>query len=252
MNMKSFFLAATILMGTASVAQAAGVSLGGPGFFNGSGNPDGGFTTTTGNNAFIAQRWKERQEPGIIDPAADGIYYLQPGMQVTSPTYGRNNSEFSISCYPGPCASGELFSLVSNAWFTLTDITTGLSNSVNILTNFGDGQTYDLQTNSEGTILDLNFDIFQNSENPKFSSYPMFIGGPLGFNFDPFANDLYLAQIDIYGGPGKTGGLLASNGIYGCVGTCDVSKIPEPLTLSAFGAGLAGIAAMRRRKQRKA
>jgi hypothetical protein len=35
-------------------------------------------------------------------------------------------------------------------------------------------------------------------------------------------------------------------------GTIDMVTIPEPLTLSLFGAGLAGAAAMRRRKAKKA
>ncbi|HET7084379.1 MAG TPA: DUF4082 domain-containing protein [Rhizomicrobium sp.] len=44
-----------------------------------------------------------------------------------------------------------------------------------------------------------------------------------------------------------------NNGIFGPnLRLSDAQKVPEPLTVSLFGAGLAGVAAMRRRKKNKA
>jgi hypothetical protein len=58
----------------------------------------------------------------------------------------------------------------------------------------------------------------------------------------------------VYGSEGvsnSTTGTIDSNGLIARFQTASATAVPEPVTVTIFGAGLAGVAAMRRRKARK-
>jgi hypothetical protein len=86
------------------------------------------------------------------------------------------------------------------------------------------------------------FSAFQNSEALSFAA----VAGALGDSgYDVNANDTYVFTLEAFN---KAGALLGTNTINVVAGKG--AAVPEPVTLSLFGAGLAGLTVMRRRKKR--
>src|SRR4051812_6020529 len=76
---------AAVLVGGA-VAHATtpdDASLVAPGFYNGSGNPNGGFTISNDNGIEVGLRAKYRNNANVIHSATD-TYYVVPGSQTNA------------------------------------------------------------------------------------------------------------------------------------------------------------------------
>ncbi len=86
------------------------------------------------------------------------------------------------------------------------------------------------------------FFAFQNSEALSFAGVAAALGDP-GYNVN--ANDTYIFTLQAFN---NAGALLGSDTINVVAGK-GATPIPEPVTLSLFGAGFAGIAALRRRRK---
>jgi len=84
---------------------------------------------------------------------------------------------------------------------------------------------------------------FQNSEALSFASIAAALGDP---GFDMNLNDTYFLTLQVFNVDHT---VLGSDTIQINAGT---GAVPEPVTLSLFGAGLCGAAILRRRKNRKA
>ena len=80
------------------------------------------------------------------------------------------------------------------------------------------------------------------------------IGGDAAYNFttQSLTNSFTGEKADIvYSGQANSGSNDTDFGVTGS-NTAKANIVPEPLTISLFGAGLVGAAALRRRKSKKA
>ena len=91
----------TALAAFGSTTMAANVSYDAnlaspPGWYNGTGNPNGGFTIDNENGVEVGLRAKLRQNPGVINSPSN-VYLVPAGPQTGSPTHAAWNYEFSIN-----------------------------------------------------------------------------------------------------------------------------------------------------------
>jgi hypothetical protein len=192
------------------------------GWYDGTGNPQGGFTVVTDNGIELGLRAKLRQSPLVID-SPNNVYQVPTGDQ--NPGHALWNYEYSIDL--GPNGSNLLFSQVS---VTLT-----------VAKNGGPAQNFTFPPDNafwgtSGKVVGdpnfLNDWGAQNSENPEFSNFPI-----PGFNSSEIADYTFtLSVFDL------NQNLLASD-------TIEVDTVPEPSALSIVAIGLLGFFAVKRRRK---
>jgi hypothetical protein len=114
-----------------------------PSWYNGAGNPQGGWTVDNSNGIEVALRAKYRNVDGVIDTSTDD-YSVTAGACLTAPcttngphpTYALWNYEFSIDLQPNGVGSLTLADIT--ATLTVTDVTTGATGTINPLTHWAD------------------------------------------------------------------------------------------------------------------
>ena len=195
-----------------------------PGWYDGTGNPNGGFTVDTENGIELGLRVKLRQDPNVIDSPTD-LYYVPVGPQPSSPTHAAWNYEFSIDLRPGGLGTLTLNDI--SASLTITDVTTGATATVNALSYFGDNSGYGPGGKDTAQGTDWGS---QNSENPIFASFP------LAADYNENAVRLYRFDLTV---TQNGGGLLASDTIFA------QTETPEP---SAWVLTLGGLGFLMRRR----
>ena len=201
--------------GSATMANVSyDASLASPGWYNGTGNPNGGFTIDTESNGIeVGLRAKLRQNPNVINSSTN-VYQVPAGPQVGSPSHAAWNYEFSINLGN----SGFTLADIQHSTLTITDITTnGTPQSVNLLTYWGDNSTY---SNVHGVVG------AQNSENPAFGDFP------LHSTYNELAPDTYQFTLNVIND--SNGATLASD-------TIDVTVAPLPSSLWAGIALMGGL-----------
>lgn len=213
-----------------------------PGFYNGSGNPDGGWTTVTDSSGDIdfSARVKYRQDPNVIHTSTN-IYQVDPGFQ--DATHAKWNLEFSFNGGIGGVPAVHIADVLPFSTVTISDLTAGTSTTKYLDQIWGDDSTWG--STGEGVLSPttlLSDWGFQNSENPKFGDFP---NG--GASFDPNAQHFYKVAFNINNALGN----LLTDTIYIKVGDA-VNPAPEASSISMLAGGLSlfGLGFLRR-KQRK-
>src|SRR6185437_2361954 len=216
-----------LAVGTALAAFGSGAmagvsydsSLASPGWYNGTGNPQGGFTVDNDNGVEVGLRAKLRQSNSVIDSPSN-VYVVPGGPQSGSPTHAAWNYEFSINL------SGAGFTLndiATHTTLTITDLTNSASATVNPLTYWGDNSGYGTGGKDQPAVPS-DFGV-QNSENPAFGDFP------LHGTYNDFAPDTYRFTLNVVDNAGVQ---LASDSI-------DVIVAPLPSSLLGALALLGGL-----------
>ncbi len=193
-----------------------------PGWYDGSGNPNGGFTVVNNGGIELGLRAKYRQNPAVID-SPTSTYNVVTGAETAVTSGGPSaanraawNYEFSIDLQPS--GVGLLTLADISAALTITDIG-GNTVTINPLTYWGDdsgwgsaGKTTPESAGQWGV---------QQSENPNFGDFP------LASFYDMNANNTYTFQLDVFRGANQNAdSLLASDNMTVVVGTGSPTPLP--------------------------
>jgi len=230
----NFVVAGGAAASIASAAQAAVVydtSLADPpGFYNGSGNPNEGFTVNTVggielglgvNNRFI----------GPVHPTTANNYDVAVGFS-TFPI-AKWNFEYSVNLGTTGLTLGDVGTLL-----TITNLANFQIISFNPFL-IPDNSSFDGTNTHNGTGASATDIGFQNSENISFFAFL----NP-AFGWDPAANGTYLITLSLLNEAGAT--------LFSVDETINATPIPAALPLFAAGAGVLGFFARRRKNKNKA
>jgi hypothetical protein len=206
-------------------------SLAAPGFYNGVGNQNLGFTTlTTTSGIELGLGVQSRGLGGAFlpSPTNSADYTVFTGGTLT-PNRSLWNYDFSVNLG----TTGTLASIQNSTLITVLDVTTGKSISYDPLTALGDnaGLHADGTTVNGTTGHSVGTDVgFQNSENLGFNLDP---AHNAAFAFNPFATDTYFITLSV-------GDLSISE---------TVTAVPEPATWAMMILGFLGVGFMAYRRK---
>ena len=221
--------AAVSISSAANAALVYDTSLASPGFYNGTGNPNEGFTVNTQggielglgvNNRFI----------GPVHPTSTNQYDVAIGFSTVP--LAKWNFEYSVNVAGAGITLGQIHTLL-----TITNLANLQSLSFDPFL-VPDNAHFDGTTTFNGGGA-LTTDVgFQNSENLSFFPFSP------AFGWDPNANGSYLITLALVNESGGT--------IFSVDEQINATPIPAALPLFAGGAGVIGFFARRRKKEKKA
>lgn len=218
-----------------------------PSWYNGTGNPQGGWTVSTGSGIEIGLRAKYRNVDSVIHTSDDDYSVLIGGCTTPActgggaahPNYALWNYEFSIDLRPNGVGTLTLADIATNTILTVTD-SEGHTASINPLTHWGDdtgfgsgldGANGVTSTGKHKPETTTDWGV-QNSENLGFGD------SPLNAFFNPNASDTYSFQLQVINNAGT---VLATDDM-------EVQATPEPSAVILFGTLLTLVLAGVRRK----
>jgi len=229
--MKSMFkvlsLAAILTAAAAPVAHAD--TLGGPGVYFGTGNPDGNFTVATSGPLQLGLKAITR---GVAPPIVpSGIDYTYSPGHGANPVLSTWNFVFSVNT--GSNTLGDYTYQIH-----ITDVTTGGTATFDPTSLLDNGQVDGLNvlcTHNAACTYDPSATGIQNAENLGFGFLSSQLGG-----FNPNAADTYTITLSA---TAVAGGAVVND-------TINVVPTPEPSSLIFLGTGLvSGIGTMLRRRR---
>jgi hypothetical protein len=248
-NLRAVLVATAALVGCAGAANATttyDASLGGPGVYFGSGNTDNHFTVDNEAGGFeavqIGLTAVQRYLGNYTPQAGTSIYDVATGPTSVS---GKTGSDWGVT-FSVDLTGGLTVSQIATI-FTMQDLGNGNSESSYLsfdLKNFPDNGTTDGTHTcpGNGVVCALTGPEvgFQNSEPGDY------LGLVLDSGFDMNANDTYIFTLDVIDPRGVH---IGTDSITVVAGTG--AAVPEPVTLSMFGAGLVGAIGFARRRKAK-
>ena len=176
--------------------------LAGPGFYNGTGNQNLGFTTlTTSNEIELGLGVQTRGIGGAFLPTPGTANYFVPTGGTTTPLRSLWNYDFSVNL--GTSSHLTLQDIQLGTTITVLDTTTGKQISYHPLVIISDNAGFDGATTTNGStggapLTDIGF---QNSENLGFN---LDSAHNAAFAFNPFASDSYLITLEVTESSGTT------------------------------------------------
>ena len=226
-------------LSAASADTFDNASLASPGVYFGTGNINSGFTVVQSGGVELGLEAIERYV-GPVTPSGDTYDVATGNTTVAGETGAYWGVVFSVNTNYLGTSSTTLANITPS--LTLTDVNNGTTQGFNLLlipdnSLYGSSGVCSPQS-ACGSLS--NYYAFQNSEALSFPAVAAALGDP---GYDVNANDTYDFTLSLREGD-RT---LASDSIVVQAGTG--TPVPEPFTLSLFGAGLAGAAALRRRKR---
>lgn len=210
-----------------------------PGFYNGSGNPNAGFTVNTINGIELGLAVQYRKTGPQVHPTSTNVYNVSTGFYSSPPVdfctgfCARWNFEFSVNLGSTGLKLSDI-----NPKISILNLVNLQQISFNPLSIIPDNVGWDgTNTHANATGTDIGF---QNSENLSFFA-PL---NPL-FNWDPTANGTYIIALSILDQAGAELGSVSETVIAGT----GAAPIPAALPLFAGGLGVIGLVARRRKKK---
>lgn len=196
-----------------------------PGFYNGTGNPNSGFTVDTAGNLELGLGANVRfVGPITPSPTNSNVYDAPIGGDPLHGGDAKWDWEFSVNTQAG----GGSNTLADYTFqLTILDVGTSVSNMFNPEL-IPDNSYYGTTGKTVGSPPPSGSYGMQNSENNSFAG---FLAG-----FDPNANDTYDYTLQAFQGTK----LIASDNIQVVVGTG--AAVPEPKATMALVLGLVGMA----------
>jgi len=240
----ALLFATATLFGLIGAAQAAVVNntalASPPGVYFGSGNSNSNFNVSTTGSVELGLSAITRFVGPVVPT---GNEYDVPTGATSVPGKTGSAWGFVFSVNLNADGNGGLNLSDITTKLTLNDVGLGTTGSFDVLGIFDNAEYGAGGVCSPAIICGpaSNFYAFQNSEALSFAAVAGALGDP---GYDINANDTYIFTLEAFD---KAGALLGSNTINVVAGTGAV--IPEPITLSLFGAGFAGLAIARRRRK---
>lgn len=249
MHLKLFSVAILGVLATTSIADAAVIDntslYAPPGVYFGSGNSNSGFTVDREGSYELGLSAIQRYV-GPITPTGN-VYNVNTGT-TSVPTKTGSDWGFVFSVNLDAGGGGNLFTSGFTPILTMTDVGKGTTGHFNLLA-IPDNTVQTVWTGTCSPEISCGpyFFAFQNSEALSYNSIATALGDP---TYDINANDTYNFTLDLYRDSSLTT-KLASDSISVVAGK-GATPVPEPMTLSLFGAGLVGMGFAARRRSKKA